>query len=265
LIDSHAHLDSGVFDGDRAAVISRAQECGVDIIVNIGIDLESSKVSLWLVEKYPQFFTAIGFHPHNAAKIREGDFAELERLCQQEKVVAIGEIGLDFYRNLSPREMQIEAFKRQLHIAQEHSLPVVIHSRQAEAETLEILTEWAQRQKRERPLGVMHCFSGDATLAQQYLELGFFISIAGPITYPKSRAADVVLSVPLEGLMVETDCPYLAPQPHRGKRNEPAFLPLIVNKITEIRKELPEVIAQATSQNAIRLFNLRKESIADYL
>jgi TatD DNase family protein len=111
----------------------------------------------------------------------------------------------------------------------------------------------------------MHCFSGDATLAQQYLELGFFISIAGPITYPKSRAADVVLSVPLEGLMVETDCPYLAPQPHRGKRNEPAFLPIVVNKIAEIRKELPEVIAQAAAQNTIRLFNLRKESIADYL
>ncbi len=258
LVDSHAHLNAGEFDADRAQVLIRAEEAGVGLIIDIGADLASSRASLELSERYPQVFTAVGFHPHNAAKMTEDDLAELKRLSRHKKIVAIGETGLDFYRNLSPREVQFEAFGKQLRLAQECDLPVIIHSRNAAEETLTVLTEWAQWQSKRQPLGVLHCFSGDAALAQKYLELGFLISIAGPVTYPSSPASKVISPLPLEGLVVETDCPYLAPQPHRGKRNEPAFLPLTVEKLAQIKGIAVEAVAQATTENAIRLFRLQK-------
>jgi TatD DNase family protein len=258
LVDSHAHLNAGEFDADRAQVLIRAEEAGVGLIIDIGTDLASSRASLELSERYPHVFTAVGFHPHNAAKMTEDDLAELKRLSRHKKIVAIGEIGLDFYRNLSPKEVQLEAFGKQLRLAQEYDLPVVIHSRNAAEETLAVLTEWAQGQSERRPLGVLHCFSGDAVLAQKYLELGFFISIAGPVTYPSSQASEVINPLPLEGLVVETDCPYLAPQPHRGRRNEPAFLPLTVEKLAQVKGIAVETVAQATTENAIRLFRLQK-------
>jgi TatD DNase family protein len=263
-VDSHAHLNLGAFESDRAEVIARAQESGVGIIVNVGMDIESSGISLQLAEKYPQLFAAVGFHPHRADKLTEGSFAKLERLCRHKKVVAIGEIGLDFYRNLSPRKAQVDAFSRQLQLAREHNLPVIIHCRNAEEETLSMLTDWAQGQSGQEVLGVMHCFSGDGALAQKYLELGFLLSIAGTVTRPSSQTVAVARSLPLEGLMVETDSPFLIPSPKHG-RNEPAFLSLIVNKIAESKGLAPETIAQATTQNAIRLFRLGKESIAGYL
>ena len=262
LVDSHAHLDTGAFDGDRREVLNRALECGVGIIVNVGLDLESSRASLELAERYPQLFAALGFHPHNAIEMKESDLAQLKRLCHHKKVIAIGETGLDFYRKLSPPEIQVEAFKSQLRLAQELGLPVIVHSRNAEQETLEILTDWAQGQN-GRPLGVLHCFGGNATLAQRFLELGFMLSIAGPVTYPSSRAAQVVGSLPEDRFLVETDCPFLAPHPQRLRRNEPSFLPIIVHKIAEIRKATPEAIAQATTQNAVRLFG-GKENFAGY-
>jgi TatD DNase family protein len=188
--------------------------------------------------------------------VTDDDLAELKRLSRHKKIVAIGETGLDFYRNLSPREVQFEAFGKQLRLAQECDLPVVIHSRNAAEETLAVLTKWAQGQDERRPLGVIHCFSGDTALAQKYLELGFFISIAGPVTYSPQQAFEVISPLPLEGLVVETDCPYLAPQPHRGRRNEPAFLPLTVEKLAQIKGTTVETVAQATTENAIRLFRL---------
>ncbi len=258
LIDSHAHLDAPAFNRDRDKVIDRALEAGIGIIVTIGTDLASSRASMKLAEQYPQIFATIGFHPHYAAKMRDSNLSELGELCHHPKVVAIGEIGLDFYRNLSPREEQFKAFDKQLKLAAEHNLPVVIHSRQAHQETLDVLTRWAEsnRKGESQAIGVIHCFSGDSSLAEQYLELGFVISIAGPVTYDKHSSCEVARDLPLEKLVVETDCPALTPRQHRNRRNEPAYLTAIVERIAQIKEIPPESVARSTGQNVIRLFRL---------
>ena len=185
----------------------------------------------------------------------DGDLDIMAQLSQEPKVVAIGEIGLDFYRNLSPKEAQIEAFKRQLELAETLGLPVIIHSRNADEEVFAILAEWAGRQKSQHP-GVLHCFSGDRELAERYIALGFFISLAGPVTYPSSNAAQIVSDIPLDRLLIETDCPYLAPFPYRGKRNEPAYVSFVADKIGQIRGLSLGVVAENTAQNAVQLFRL---------
>lgn len=255
LVDSHAHIDARIYNKDRDQVIARATEAGVRFIINAGLDLESSTASLKLAQQYAGVFVAIGFHPHNAAKMKDGDLDKLAQLSQESEVVAIGEIGLDFYRNLSPREAQIEAFEQQLELAQRVNLPVIIHCRNAQDEVFAILSQWARRQ-RGNPLGVLHCFSGDRELAERYIALGFFISFAGPVTYPSSSAAEIACDIPLDNLLIETDCPFLAPVPHRGKRNEPAFLPLVAERIGQIRGLSLEEVAENTAQNTLRLFRL---------
>ncbi|MBA7599511.1 D-aminoacyl-tRNA deacylase [subsurface metagenome] len=255
LMDSHAHIDARVYNKDRDQVIARAEEAGVRFIINAGLDLESSTASLKLARQYAGVFVAIGFHPHNAAKIKDGDLDKLAQLSQEPEVVAIGEIGLDFYRNLSPREAQIEAFEQQLELAQRVNLPVIIHCRNAQDEVFAILAQWAGRQ-RGNPLGVLHCFSGDRELAERYIALGFFISLAGPVTYPSSNAAEIARDIPLDSLLIETDCPFLAPVPYRGKRNEPAFLPLVAERLGQVRELSLEEVAENTAQNALRLFRL---------
>jgi len=256
LVDSHAHLDAGLFAKDRDQVISRAREAGVAVVVNVGSDLRSSEFSVKLAQRYEEVFAAVGFHPHNAAKMGDGDLDKLAELAQHPKVVAIGEIGLDFYRNLSPREVQKEAFKKQLELAERLSLPVIIHSRNAQGEVLSILTEWARRSKRARPLGVLHCFSGDGELGERYIEMGFLISIAGPVTYPSSHAVEIASDIPLEKLLIETDCPFLTPHPYRGQRNEPSYLSFIVEKIGDIKGVPPHLVAERTAENAVQLFGL---------
>jgi len=255
LVDSHAHIDARVYEKDRDKVVARAEEAGVRFIINASSDLESSRASLKLAQQYAGVFVALGFHPHNAARMGDGDLDIMTQLSQEPKVVAIGEIGLDFYRNLSPREAQIEAFKRQLELAETLGLPVIIHSRNADEEVFAILAEWAGRQKSQH-LGVLHCFSGNKKLAERYIALGFFISIAGPVTYPSSNAAQIVSDIPLDRLLIETDCPYLAPLPYRGKRNEPAYVSFVADKIGQIRGLSPGVVAENTAQNAVRLFRL---------
>ncbi len=185
-----------------------------------------------------------------------GDLETLAELAQQPKVVAIGEIGLDFYRNLSPRDTQIEAFIKQLELAERLSLPVVIHCRNAQQQVLSILTDWAEHSGQDKPVGVLHCFSGDIELAEKYSEMGFHISIAGPVTYHNSHAVEIASAISLEKLVIETDCPYLAPYPYRGKRNEPSYLPLIAEKIGQIRGIPSDVVAEQTASNAIQLFRL---------
>lgn len=256
LVDSHAHIDVGLFDKDRDQVVSRAREAGVGAVVNVGCDLDSSRVSIKMAQQYGEVFAALGFHPHNAAKMVDGDLERLAELTQHPKVVAIGEIGLDFYRNLSPREAQIEAFKRQLELAEGLGLPVIIHSRNAREEVLSILSEWAGRAKRDKTLGVLHCFSGDGELAQRYIEMGFLLSIAGPVTYSSSHAQEIAHDIPLEKLLIETDCPFLTPHPHRGKRNEPSYVSFIAEKVGEIRGVPPDLVAEHTTENAIQLFGL---------
>ena len=256
LVDSHAHIGAPRFDSDRDKVMERAREAGVSLVVDVGSDLESSKKAIGLTRQYDEVYAVIGFHPHNASRMINGDLETLAELSQQPKVVAIGEIGLDFYRNLSPRDAQIESFKRQLGLAEKLGLPVVIHSRDAQQEVLGILTDWAGHSGQDKPLGVLHCFSGDIELAGRYIEMGFLISIAGPVTYRNSHAVDIARDIPLEKLVVETDCPYLAPHPYRGKRNEPSYLSFVVEKIGQIRGIPSDLIAEQTANNAIRLFRL---------
>jgi TatD DNase family protein len=258
LIDSHAHLDLPAFNRDREEVLKRAREMDIGLIVNMGCDLESSQASLDLAEGYPEVFAAIGFHPNCTARLGDGDLPLLAELSRHPKVVAIGEIGLDFYRDWSPQQIQLEALQRQLELAEELDLPVILHCRRAHEELLQVLTRWRGRQGAgDSPRGIIHCFSGDAGLAQRYLELGFFISLAGPVTYPSSRGMmDLVQRLPLDRLILETDSPYLPPQRYRGQRNEPAYLPIIARRIAEIRGITVESLAENTTQNTLHLFQL---------
>ncbi len=263
MIDTHAHLDLPEFDDDREEMLSRARRQGICAIITVGIDLKSSQASLKLAEQNPDVFSAVGIHPNNASKARDGDLEQITALAESELVIAIGEIGLDFYRNTSERQPQSVMFKRQLEQAATCGLPVIIHCRNAHRELLEILTPWAKslggKASRSDGLGVIHCFSGDTELARRYLELGFLISLPGPVTY--HNAGDMVpvaREVPLEKLMVETDSPFLSPQLHRGQRNEPAYLPLVIAKIAQLRDLSPDTVSRTTAHNSINLFRMPK-------
>jgi TatD DNase family protein len=247
------------FNEDRADVIARARECGVATIISVGTDLSSSREAIKLAESHAEVLAAVGFHPHEAGGVSEPDIASLAQLARHPRVVAIGEVGLDFYRDYSPRAEQLQALNWQLALAASLNLPVVIHCRQAEGQMLPLLRDWTSRHepsKGESP-GVIHCFSGDIETAQQYLKMGFFISLGAYIGYPaSSNLHGVVRSIPQDRLVVETDSPFLPPQSRRGKRNEPAFLPRTVELLAEIRRVPPEQIARETTANARRLFRL---------
>ncbi len=260
LVDSHTHIDMRLYNRDRDQVLERARGAGVAAVVDVGCDLDSSRAAIRLAAQYSEVFAALGFHPHSAAKMRDSDLERLSELAQHPKVVAIGEIGLDFYRNLSPREVQVEAFKKQLALARRLRLPVIVHCRDAQEEVLSILTEWAYGAGgvggAKEPLGVLHCFSGDRELSQRYIEMGFLLSIAGPITYPSSHALEIAHHISLDKLLIETDCPFLTPQPYRGKRNEPSNVSFVAEKIGEIRGVPTDVVAEHTTANAAQLFRL---------
>ncbi|MFW6126533.1 MAG: TatD family hydrolase [Chloroflexota bacterium] len=255
-VDSHTHIGARAFNKDRDAVVERAREAGITILVDVGSDLESSRMATRLAEQYDGVYAVVGYHPHNASQLTDSDLEAVAELAQHPKAVAIGEIGLDFYRNLSPRDAQFDAFEKQLELAERLGMPVVIHSRDAHEEVFSVLTRWASRAKQEAPLGVMHCFSGDNEMAQRYIDMGFFISIAGPVTYRNSQAPEIARSVPLEKVVVETDCPYLAPHPYRGRRNEPARVALVIEKIAQLRGIPRESVAEQTAENAFSLFRL---------
>jgi len=252
LVDTHAHLDSEQYDGDREAVIARAKAAGVGAIVTVGVDLASSRAAVALAQQHAGVYATVGIHPHDAAGVKADDLDELERLCAEPCVVAIGEIGLDFYRNWSPSEKQREVFLAQLNLARQLDKPVVIHDRDAHGEILATLKDQADGLR-----GVLHCFSGDLAMASEALEMGFYVSLAGPVTFRNARELqDLVRQLPLDGLLVETDCPFLAPHPHRGKRNEPAYVRLVAEQIGAL-KELPlQEVAEVTTHNAAQLFGL---------
>ena len=258
LIDSHAHIDLAEFNKDRDQVLERARQQGVRAVINVGLDAESSRKSLAMAKKYDDIFVAVGFHPHEAAKMKEGDLESLAELTQGSRVVAIGEIGLDFYRNFSPRQSQLEAFQKQLDLAVELGLPVVVHCRQAHKEVYDILKAWVKATPGDNNRrGVIHCFSGDIGMARRYIELGFYISLAGSVTYPSAgELVEVAREVPLDRLLLETDCPFLAPQAYRGKRNEPAYMVSTAEKVAEVRQAPMEVVAEAAVRNTIDLFRL---------
>jgi len=251
LIDSHAHLNFPQFDADREAVIARARKAGLVAILNVGTDLASSRTAVKLAEKYDFLYAAVGVHPHDARTLTPTVLDELRRLARHPKVVAIGEIGLDYYRDLSPRPMQQWAFADQLALAAELGLPVVVHSREAHDDVLATLQGWDG-------VGVLHSYSAGPERLEEVLELGFYIGISGPVTFPKAnRLRAVAATVPLERLLVETDCPYLTPEPHRGRRNEPAYVQYVVEAVARARETSPKAVARATADNARRLFGMR--------
>jgi len=251
-IDSHAHLDLPAFDTDRDAVIQRALQKGVSHIITVGIGKQECVHALQIAEDHPQVFAALGIHPHNAADCDLQALDMLEQKSRSSKVVALGEIGLDFYRNLSGREEQIRAFRTQLDLARSLKLPVIIHDREAHTETLAILRE----EKAGEYGGVVHCFSGDVRMAFSCIESGFHISIPGTVTFKSARLVqEVVRKVPLDHLLVETDCPFLAPAPYRGKRNEPAYVIHVAEAIAAIKGITPEEAGRVTAQNTRSLFS----------
>ena len=253
IVDTHAHLQWASFDKDREEVISRAIEAGVKCIVNIGFDVVGSGNGVELAAKHEGLYATVGIHPHNASQFDRNVLDELRRLAEHPKVVAIGEIGLDYYRNLSPRAAQQRAFEAQLSLAENLGLPVVIHDRDAHKDTLEILAKFKGRLS-----GIMHCFSGSREMAEQCVESGFYISFAGPVTFPNSHKLQAIAQwIDLNKILLETDSPWLAPQEMRGQRNEPAFLLFTARKIAELKKIPFAEIAEATTKSAKEIFQLR--------
>lgn len=253
LFDTHAHLHFPEFAGDLGTVLERARAAGVRRMLTIGTDVGASRAAVALAARESDVWASVGVHPHDAGDADATALAEIEDLAAEPRVVAIGETGLDFFRNLSPRDVQERVFRAQLALARRVGKPVIVHCRDAHEETLAILAD----ERVGETGGVMHCFSGDTAIARRCLDLGLVISLAGPVTYPKARALpDVATFVPGDRLVVETDCPFLPPQPYRGKRNEPAYLAITAARVAELRGEPLETLAARTSENAAKLFGL---------
>lgn len=270
-VDSHAHLTSDQFNPDREDTIRRAIDEGVEYIVNPGTDLEDSRRAVALAEKHPQVYACVGFHPHDAKKADEASLRAIEELSTHPKVVAIGEIGLDFHYDFSPRGVQEKVFRAQIGIAQRRNLPIVIHTRESNEETIRIVEEavdaeplWRSQMatpfsRYPAPKGVFHCFSGDTAMAWRVIRMGFFVSMPGVVTFKNAGfAAEVARDISIEHLLLETDSPYLAPVPHRGKRNEPSYIPTIAGTIAGLQNLAPEDIGRATTYNVVKLFGIGK-------
>ena len=248
IYDSHAHYDSEAFDEDRDELLPCINEKGVTGIVNCGSDIESSRSSLALAEKYLFIRAACGVHPHEAEKAGSGYLEEVYALCSEEKCVAVGEIGLDYHYDFSPRETQIKVFEEQVILANELSLPVIVHDREAHEDTFRILAKY-------RPQGVVHCFSGSAELAKETLKLGMYIGLGGAATFKNARKPlEVAAIVPDDRLLIETDCPYMTPVPFRGRRNDSSYIPYIAEILAQARGTTAEKILEITRANANALF-----------
>ena len=253
LVDTHAHLHDPAFDADRPDVLARARAAGVTGFLTIGTDVATSEAAVALAAAEPDVYAAVGIHPHDARTADRDALDRIAALAVAPKVVAVGEIGLDYYRDHSPREVQRATLVAHLQLARRVGKPVLLHCREAHADLLEV----CQSEGVVTVGGILHCFSGDLTVARRGLDLGLLISIAGPVTYPSARRlADVVRVLPLDRLVVETDCPYLPPQPWRGQRNEPAYLPVTAARLAELIGAPLERVASETTQNAARLLRL---------
>lgn len=253
LIDTHAHLTDNRFAHDLDDVLLRAEESGVRAMINVGYDLPSSRRCVALASKREPLFAAVGIHPHEAAKVGEQALAQLRQLALDGNVVALGEMGLDYYYDHSPRNLQQELFRQQIRLAKSLSLPIIVHDRDAHEDVLSILEE----EGADTVGGVLHCFSGDRNFAVRCLKLGFHISLAGPVTFNNSRdLAAVAETISKDKLLLETDAPYLAPVPYRGKRNEPAYLLAVAKKVATLRGITVEELSADTTENAQKLFKL---------
>ncbi len=254
LVDSHAHIHGPQFDADRGAVIARAVDAGLVAVLDVGTDLSTSRAAVALAEQHELVYAAVGVHPHDAAGLTCGVMDELRLLAQHPKVLAIGEIGLDYYRDLSPRDLQRRAFCRQLALAEDLGLPVIIHSRDAHEDVLSILAGSEGR-------GVLHSYAAGLSYLDKALAMGFSVGISGPVTFRRAQELrDVAAAVPLDRLLVETDCPYLTPEPYRGRRNEPAYVLHTAKAIAAARRQSLQELAQATTKNAHSVFGFPRLS-----
>jgi TatD DNase family protein len=255
LIDSHAHIQGKEFAGETEAVLERARQAGVEQVIVVGGagDMLSNTAAVALADSFPSVYATVGMHPHDAKDVGAEELARLKELTVHPKVIAVGETGLDYYYNHSPREVQSRIFTRFVQMARETDLPIVVHERDAARDCAELLRSEGSGKLR----GVIHCFTGDYDAARDYLELGFYISFSGIITFKNADPLrSVVQRVPLERMLVETDSPYLTPAPHRGKRNEPAYVRLVAETIAEVKQLDLEKVAQVTTENVKSLFHI---------
>lgn len=253
LFDTHVHLNADQFSEDVTEVIERARAAGVSNMVVVGFNKETIEKAIKLVEQYDFLYASVGWHPVDAILMRKEDFEWLEKVAGHPKVVALGEMGLDYHWDTSPRDVQKEVFRKQIRLARKLRLPIIVHNREATEDVVQILKE----EKAEEVGGIMHCFSGSPEIAKACIQLNFYISLGGPVTFKNAKKPKrVAEEVPLDRLLIETDCPYLAPHPYRGKRNEPAYVQLVAKQIAEIKGISYEEVAEATTANAKKLFGI---------
>ncbi|MBP5564310.1 MAG: TatD family hydrolase [Lachnospiraceae bacterium] len=256
IFDTHAHYDDEAFDEDRDSLIASLKDNGITRVVNVGADLKGSRASVELADKYDFIYAAIGAHPDNAKEIDDAGIATLKELSKNKKVVAIGEIGLDYYWNKDNAEEQKEAFSRQINLARELSLPIIIHSRDAAKDTMDVLKE----KDAGSVGGVMHCFSYSTEIAREVVDMGLYIGVGGVVTFKNGKKLrEALLEVPLDKIILETDCPYLAPEPHRGSRNSSLNLPYVVKAIADIKGVSVEEVMKTTYNNACRMYRINNE------
>lgn len=252
LFDSHAHIYDKRFDGETELILKRAAEAGVTGILTVGADMEASRETVALARKYEMLYASVGIHPHDAKEAVFKDYDRMALWAEEPKVVAIGEVGLDYHYDYSPRDVQKEVFIRQLDLARQLKKPVIIHDREAHGDVLAIVKKEAKGLR-----GVFHCFSGSVEMAEEVIKLGFYVSIAGPVTFTNAvKLKEVAKSVPLDSLLLETDCPYLAPHPHRGSRNEPAYVRLVAEEVSRLKGIGLEELAGAATFNTKELFGI---------
>ncbi|WP_053369049.1 TatD family hydrolase [Bacillus sp. FJAT-27245] len=255
LIDTHAHLNAEQYKDDIEEVITRARENGVEKMVVVGFDRPTIEKAIELAEAHEFIYACVGWHPVDAIDMTDEDLVWIEELASHSKVVAIGEMGLDYHWDKSPRDIQKEVFRKQIRLAKKVKLPIVIHNRDATADIVEILKE----ENASEVGGIMHCYSGSVEIAKQCVDMNFYISLGGPVTFKNAvKPKEVAAELPLERLLIETDCPYLTPHPHRGKRNEPSYVRLVAEEIASIKGIPFEDVAKATTENALRLFGISR-------
>ena len=257
IFDTHSHYNDKQYTQDRKAVLASLKDAGVTQVVNVSASWKDLLDTLELIQKVPFMYGAVGIHPDHVGELNEERLRQLREYCHRDKVVAVGEIGLDYHWNVEPKEVQQEWFIRQLHLATEEKLPVIIHSREASQDTFDIM----KKEHAGTTGGVIHCFSGSAEMAKEYVKMGYYIGVGGVVTFKNSRVLkEVVKAISLEHIVVETDCPYLAPTPHRGQRNSSAYLPLVIEEIAKLKGITAEEVEDATYENAQRLYGLIRQT-----
>ena len=253
IFDSHAHSDDAQFDDDRMDVLSHLKDAGVAKVVNISNGWDDLLKTLELIKQVPFLYETVGIHPCKVSELNDERMEQMRDFCSGDKIVAVGEIGLDYYWMSDPKEVQKEWFIRQLRLAKEVNLPVVIHSRDASQDTFDIM----KAEHAGTTGGVIHCYSGSVEMAREYVKMGYFLGIGGVVTFKNSKTLKkVAAEIPLEHIVIETDCPYLAPTPYRGKRNSSAYLPMVVEEIARLRGISPEEVERVTYENAMRLYSI---------